>query len=245
MDWFEEILQNLRQGKTVTVQPPSRPALPDEEIITIIPYNPDEIAIGDLVLANTGHWVDFYQVKKIEDTRIYVGYPKGLDKSLVKPGSIYGKIIGRDLLFNKLELEIAIDNMELPEIALPLKVSQFKPTDFSDFSLPNEEKNIWILFGSKQLFNNPILFYLECIRYLQAKTFLYKDYYIGGSLCEFISTNKFTSLIQDWFKNLKVQTDLKWVNRIKRAMLLNDDWDDQVVLTETEEEFIAIFYRLT
>jgi hypothetical protein len=240
MDWCEDVKQALLQGKTVTIQPPHRPALEEGEVVTIIPARFEELAIEDLILINIGQMCDFYQIKNIENDRFYIGSAKGFETAVVRLDSIYGKVIGRDVIFKKLELSQILEDVELSKTIFPsLEIKHYVVPAYSSSNLPEE---IWLLTGFKANFDGPIEFWLDSLQYLQTKDRLYTaGYYAEESYCEFLSITKFKSLVQPWFDNLQNPLDLIWIEQIKRAQFMHDSPHHQSILAETEDKFVAIF----
>ena len=201
---------------------------------------------------------DFCVVEIRENTDgkvFYVFFQQTTWPSLLYPFTedmIYSKAIDQDLIFSWWELHhkarfyryIAstdyptlngeIADLSRLEIQYHLLSTSKKPFD----------RVIWEFSVSKEIYPNPVDFWLECLSYLES-TGLERFYFhpeVFDSFCTPFTRDGFALLFKDWFDEVaEIPAEIEQVKHYKRAMYVGYYHVVQSFIVETEEKWIGIF----
>jgi hypothetical protein len=250
MKWAEEVLQKLyKEGSVITRPPGSSTKEPifKDELIEITVCKPDEVGVGDLVLAKSHKTVDVFEVRGRENNTFELAYPRSNYKlEKVEISLIYGKVQKKETLFTREQLLETLGQPELPDYT-NLLADLFYYGD-EEFIVRGSEESLWVLLGRKNEFANPLNFWIGCLQYLATENYNHPEFFSSYDLCEFLPLRKVNSLLEGWFNNpngIKETIEKPIIGEIKQAQLMFDEWNDQAVLLKTASEFVAIFWETT
>jgi hypothetical protein len=94
MSWAHHAKEALRRGETVRVRPRGhsmRGKVNDGALVTLVPCDPDTLAVGDIVLVRV-HGADYlHLVKAVDRGRFLIGNNRGGVNGWVGRQAIYGR----------------------------------------------------------------------------------------------------------------------------------------------------------
>lgn len=96
MGWADFAKEALRRGETVTVKPRGhsmKGRVNDGDLVTLQPCQPDDLAVGDIVLARV-HGTDYlHLVKAIGAGRFLIGNNRGGTNGWIGANALFGKAL--------------------------------------------------------------------------------------------------------------------------------------------------------
>lgn len=127
-----------------------------------------------------------------------------------------------------------------------------------------DEADFYFFRADKKYYQNGAHFWLCCVNWLEERrigfqllmvqrfpsqlhsnfnTDILMDIY---NLCRDITPDKFQVIIGDYSSHLKsvsIPHLYAWEGQIQRAMQMNDEWNDQSYIAETESEYLAFHWE--
>src|SRR5262245_56979154 len=94
MSWAKFAIEGLRDGRTVQIKPRGhsmKGKVNDEDLVTVAPCKPDELAAGDIVLVRVKGTDYLHLIKAINNGRFLIGNNRGGVNGWVGHNCIYGK----------------------------------------------------------------------------------------------------------------------------------------------------------
>ena len=96
MGWASHYIQKLRAGEMVSFRPHGHSMsgrIESGQLCTVIPINPAELEVGDIVLCKVEGNEYLHIVKSIEHGRCQIGNNRGFINGWIGPEYIYGKCV--------------------------------------------------------------------------------------------------------------------------------------------------------
>ncbi len=96
MSWVARALEKLAQGEEVWIRPHGgsmRPRIESGERVLLVPVDPEEVAVGDVVLVRVAGNVYLHLVKAVEARRVLIGNNKGGINGWTGKAKIYGRAV--------------------------------------------------------------------------------------------------------------------------------------------------------
>ena len=96
MGWADFAREALRRGETIQIKPRGhsmKGKVNDGDLVTVTPWAPEELAVGDIVLVRV-HGNDYlHLIKAIDKGRFLIGNNRGGTNGWVSSNSLFGKAI--------------------------------------------------------------------------------------------------------------------------------------------------------
>ncbi len=96
-EWATVAFEALARGESVQVRPRGhsmRGRIDDGSLVTLVPCLPDELAVGDVVLARVRGWLlVLHQIVGIEPGRFLIGTTAGRSDGWVSSTDIIGRVV--------------------------------------------------------------------------------------------------------------------------------------------------------
>lgn len=96
-EWITVAMDALSRGDSVQVRPHGhsmRGRINDGSLVTLAPCQPDDLAIGDVVLVRVRGWlIVLHQIIGIESERFQIGTVKGRSDGWVTAADIFGWVV--------------------------------------------------------------------------------------------------------------------------------------------------------
>jgi SOS-response transcriptional repressor LexA len=93
MSWATYAKDTLRRGESVQIRPRGHSMsgkVNDGDLITLAPYNPDTLRVGDIILVRV-HGTDYvHLIKAVKQGRFLIGNNRGGTNGWVGKQAIYG-----------------------------------------------------------------------------------------------------------------------------------------------------------
>ena len=161
-------------------------------------------------------------------------------------------------MFTKTELDAAITMVNSK------KYSLHRPFTIQMSSSVKDEADFYFFRADKKHYPNGTYFWLRCINWLEDRRIgfqlLMAQRYPGRyridfnasvlmntyNLCKDISPESFQVIIEEYSSQLKsvsIPHTYHWEGQVQRAMQMNDQWNDQSFIAETESEFLAFHWE--
>lgn len=96
MGWADRAKEALRRGETVSVRPRGhsmRPKVNDGDLVTLVPCELSDLAVGAIVLVRVGGNDYLHLVTAIDGRRVQIGNNRGHINGWVGATAIYGRAI--------------------------------------------------------------------------------------------------------------------------------------------------------
>jgi hypothetical protein len=96
MSWATHAIEALKQGKEVQIRPRGhsmRGKVNDRDLVTLAPWEPDALQVGDIVLVRVKGSDYLHLIKAIDGERFLIGNNRGGINGWVGKHGIYGKAI--------------------------------------------------------------------------------------------------------------------------------------------------------
>lgn len=161
-------------------------------------------------------------------------------------------------MFTTTELDAAINMVNNK------KYSLHQPFTIQISYSVRDEADFYFFRADKKHYQNGVHFWLCCINWLEDSwigfqllmaqrypgrfrgdfnTGVLRDTY---RLCKDISPGRFQVIIEDYSSQLKsvsIPHTYHWEGQVQRAMQMNEEWNDQSYIAETESEFLAFHWE--
>ena len=97
MGWAAYAIERLQKGETVQIRPSGHSMtgkINHRDLVTVAPVDPDDLAVGDIVLVRVKGNVYLHLIKAIDNQkRFLIGNNRGKLNGWVGRNAIYGKAI--------------------------------------------------------------------------------------------------------------------------------------------------------
>lgn len=96
MGWALHYIEKLKSGESVAFRPRGNSMvgkIESGQLCTVVPVNPEELAVGDIVLCKVNGNEYLHLVKAIQGPRFQIGNNRGLINGWITARSIYGRCI--------------------------------------------------------------------------------------------------------------------------------------------------------
>lgn len=96
MGWAAHYIEKLKQGETVSFRPRGSSMtgkIESGQLCTVVPADPDSLAVGDIVLCKVNGAEYLHLIKAIQGPRFQIGNNRGRINGWITARSIYGRCI--------------------------------------------------------------------------------------------------------------------------------------------------------
>jgi phage repressor protein C with HTH and peptisase S24 domain len=96
MGWATQYISQLQRGETVAIRPRGNSMagrIESGQLCTVVPVNPDELDVGDIVLCKVNGREYLHLIKAIQGDRFQIGNNRGRINGWVNRKSIFGHCI--------------------------------------------------------------------------------------------------------------------------------------------------------
>lgn len=96
MGWAAHHIEKLKQGETVSFRPRGNSMtgkIESGQLCTVVPVDPDSLAVGDIVLCKVNGAEYLHLIKAIQGPRFQIGNNRGRINGWITARSIYGRCI--------------------------------------------------------------------------------------------------------------------------------------------------------
>lgn len=96
MGWATSYIDKLKRGETVQFRPRGNSMsgkIDSGQLCTVVPVNPDDLEVGDIVLCKVGGYQYLHLIKSKQGERFQIGNNRGRINGWIGTNGIYGKCV--------------------------------------------------------------------------------------------------------------------------------------------------------